>query len=235
MRTGRKRLLAIAGVVAVAVAAMAVGSTLLIGSCASLNAPEADPNSKVGGPKPPKEVPRPPASGLSFRGETAASVPSFWCKIIRGTGFCRGEEGLPLPPEDATLEAPSGAVLSFRFGGPGVPRRGPGWRVPGNAPLYAGAERVTEGTETRPGPGGARLVEAGAPQERPLGDVEARRADGGDGERFLVEAALPPGEYVVRLVARNPGLEAYYHFRVRLTGPAGGGGTPAGGERGAPR
>lgn len=215
MRPRRKWLLVLAGATALAV--LAAGGALTVVLFQPLNTTEADPNSKVGGPKPPKEVPRPPESDLSLGGEVVASAPTFWCKIIQSTGFCRGEEGLLLPPGDEILEATAGAALTFRFGGPGVPRAGRGWRVPGNAPIYVGAERIDEDTETRFGPGGISFVKSEPFPGRPLGDVKTRRAESGTGERFLIQAALPPGEYVFRVVARTPGLEAYYHFRVRLT------------------
>jgi hypothetical protein len=126
---------------------------------------------RVGGPKPPEEVPRPrKAPSLSGGGD---APPTHWCKTIRATMFCRGDEGLPLPPQGETLEPRAGYALVFEFGGEEAlegERGGPG---PGHAPLYAGAERIGEDTDTRPGLGATRFVKPEPFPGRPLGDLKA--------------------------------------------------------------
>lgn len=75
--------------------------------------------------------------------------------------FCRGEEGIPLPPENEILEVPAGAALVFEFEGPGVlgiDKTTPEGLGPDRTPLNAGAERLHEEAETRPGSGDARFL-----------------------------------------------------------------------------
>ena len=144
---------------AIGVPGLALCCALLVALPTALDTSIADPGAPVGGPKPPKEVPRPPESSLSFRSRSVSAAPTFWRKIVRATMFCRREEGLPLPPKHEVLEARAGSTLVFEFRGEEAlegERGGPG---PGHAPLYAGAERIDEEVETRPDPGGARFVE----------------------------------------------------------------------------
>ena len=112
----RKRLFASIGVfIGVPVLALCCGTIVILS--APLNTPAANFDGPVAGPKPPKEVPRPPASSLHFGGQSVASAPTHWCKVIQSTMFCRGEEYIPLPPENKVLEAPAGAKLTFEFRG----------------------------------------------------------------------------------------------------------------------
>lgn len=134
--------------------------------------------------------------------------------------FCRGDGSVPLPNESETLEATAGSELVFLFAGPGMPRSCRGWQVPGNAPIHAGATHIDAKPEVRSGQEGGVVVEPKSSQARPMDDLETVRTGPKDEGRFLVEAALPPGEYAVRLVARTPGLEAFYDFRVRLADTA---------------
>src|SRR5215212_1166909 len=89
--------------------------------------------------------------------------------------FCRGDEGLPLPPEDEALEARAGSELVFKFGGRGS-AQGRAQRTGARTrPLYSDAERIDEEAETWSGPGGTRFVEPETFPGRHVRDLGARR------------------------------------------------------------
>jgi hypothetical protein len=176
---------------AIGVPGLALCCALLVALPTALDTSIADPGAPVGGPKPPKEVPRPPESSLSFRSRSVSAAPTFWRKIVRATMFCRREEGLPLPPKHEALEARAGSTLVFEFRGEEAlegERGGPG---PGHAPPLRGRR------EDRRGGG-----DATRPRRRPVRRTRAVPRASPAGDRFLVEATLSPGEYAVRLVAR---------------------------------
>jgi hypothetical protein len=163
---------------AIGVPGLALCCALLVALPTALDTSIADPGAPVGGPKPPKEVPRPPESSLSFRSRSVSAAPTFWRKIVRATMFCRREEGLPLPPKHEALEARAGSTLVFEFRGEEAlegERGGPG---PGHAPPSTraprGSTRRWRRDQTQEAPGSSNPSRS---QGEPGGGPIPRRGD----------------------------------------------------------
>jgi hypothetical protein len=131
--------------------------------------------------------------------------------------FCRGDEVLPLPPADETLEVATGTTLLFDYGGRDRLRVRDQGMAPSLPPIYVGGLQLGEQLKTRAGPDGLRVIKNKPEPGRFFEQFEVRRTGKDLDNRFFADRALVSGEYVIHFQVRMPEREADYYFRVRVT------------------
>ncbi len=138
------------------------------------------------------ELPEPPGSTLSYGGETVSGALGSYCWV----SVCTDAFGVPVSEEALTV--PAGSTVTFAYGGRKLDS------------LSASAHRIGRGTHLEKVAGDAFLV----PNDESIGYKTIRLQTRRSGERALIAAELPAGEYVVEAFARFPEGDAFYGFRV---------------------
>lgn len=140
----------------------------------------------------PGRLPEPPASTLSYEGETVRAGLGSYC--LRSV--CADKIGIPI--SDRALTVPAGSVLTFEYGGAKLDS------------MSAGAEEVRPGDRIRKFDDGDILMPEEGSDARKTVRLEARRS----GSRARIAAKMPAGEYALTVFVRLPEGDATYGFHV---------------------
>lgn len=183
---------------------LSVAFAVFIPGCAAATGPDDTGGGETSEPRREDSAPQttmifpdfePPGSTLSYGGETVDGGLGSYCWSSGGSmGGCADAFGVVL--EEEALEAPTGATLSFAYGGKTLDS------------LDVAAYRADREVE-----GGGRDDDVFVPSYNGDGggrDLRVRRS----GTRARIVADLPPGEYVLDAFARMPGGDASYGFHL---------------------
>lgn len=192
-----------------------VAFAVFVSGCAAATGPDGAGGGETSKPRREDPAPdhhdvlagsEPPGSTLSYGGQTVDGGLGGYCWSGGDGGSCVDAVGVSL--EDGRIEAPTGATLSFDYGGRDL------------TSLDVAAYRADREDESGVRDDDVFVMPSGGEGAR---DLPISRS----GTRARVVADLPAGEYVLDARARMPGGDASYGFRLILGLPDTADGDPA--------